>query len=205
MSVTDSRYSGRMGRWKNDARTRLQGAALELYALRGFEQTTVADIAARAGLTERSYFRHFADKREVLFAGGEVLLALLVQRLSVRPPEQEPLVAVVEMFEKLEFFSLVGRPSSRQRQKIIEANAGLQERELMKLAALAAALSQELQRQGVAFPAASLAAETGMLVFRAVFGRWLDDPGESEFGTFVRAVLAELREMMVTEELYGFR
>ena len=62
-----------MGRWEPDARGRLVKAAMELYGERGFEQTTVAEIAERAGLTERTFFRHFADKREVLFAGAGAL------------------------------------------------------------------------------------------------------------------------------------
>ena len=74
-----------MGRWKPDARGRLEQAAFELFTERGFEQTTVAEIAERAGLTERTFFRYFADKREVLFAGADALQELFVSRRRRRP------------------------------------------------------------------------------------------------------------------------
>jgi hypothetical protein len=70
MSVAVINWDRDMTRWEPNARGRLEQAALALYGERGFENTTVAEIAARAGLTERTFFRHFADKREVLFAGG---------------------------------------------------------------------------------------------------------------------------------------
>ena len=74
-----------MGRWEPNARGRLEQAAMELYLERGFDQTTVAEIAERAGLTERTFFRHFADKREVLFAGAGALQELLVSAVAGAP------------------------------------------------------------------------------------------------------------------------
>ena len=82
-----------MGRWQPNARGRLEQAALELYVERGFEQTTVEEIARRAGLTERTFFRHFADKREVLFAGAASLQDLLVRSVASAPDAATPIDA----------------------------------------------------------------------------------------------------------------
>ena len=83
-----------MSRWEPNARGRLEEAALELYTERGFDETTVAEIAERAGLTERTFFRHFADKREVLFGGQDALLALFVNTIVDAPDSMSPIDAV---------------------------------------------------------------------------------------------------------------
>src|ERR1700677_3823188 len=127
-----------MNRWAPDARGRLEQAAMELYGEDGFESTTVAEIAERAGLTERTFFRHFADKREVLFSGAETLQGFLVQQVDAAPPSLSPLETIVralgaagdDIFEERVDFV-------RQRRAIIDANEDLQERELIKLASLA--------------------------------------------------------------------
>ena len=130
-----------MGRWEPDARGRLEQAALELYGERGFEQTTVAEIAERAGLTERTFFRHFADKREVLFAGADALQELLVDTVADAPASAAPIDAAAAGLEAAGALLQERRELARQRQAIIAANAELQERELIKLASLAAALA----------------------------------------------------------------
>src|ERR1035441_631438 len=94
MSVSVIRYDQAMGRWEPNARGRLEQAALELYVERGFEQTTVAEIAQRAGLKERTFFRHFADKREVLFQGAASLQELLVNAVASTPESSAPIDAV---------------------------------------------------------------------------------------------------------------
>src|SRR4051794_13163473 len=119
-----------MGRWEPDARGRLERAALELYRERGFEQTTVAEIAKRAGLTERTYFRHFADKREVLFAGAGTMRELLVSTVAEAPDDLAPIEAAVAGVEAAGAVIQERRELARQRQAIIAANAELQEREL---------------------------------------------------------------------------
>ena len=146
-----------MGRWQPNARGRLEQAALELYIERGFEQTTVAEIAQRAGLTERTFFRHFADKREVLFAGASSLQELFVNTLAGVPEAAPPIDAVAAALYAAATVFQERREHSRQRQKVIAANPELQERELIKLASLSAALADALRRRGVAEPAASLA------------------------------------------------
>src|SRR5580692_9461321 len=128
-----------MGRWQPDARGRLERAAMELYSERGFEQTTVAEIAARAGLTERTFFRHFADKREVLFWAAGSLQELLVASVAEAPDSAAPIEVVAAALEAAGDLLQQRRDVALQRQAIIAANAELQERELIKLASLASA------------------------------------------------------------------
>ena len=167
-----------MGRWKPDARGRLAVAAMELFAERGFEQTTVAEIAERAGLTERTFFRHFADKREVLFGGSGELEALLVHGIAAAPARSAPIDAVGEALRSVGPMFAERRSFARERQAIIAANRDLQERELIKLAGLAAAVAGALRGRGVEEPEASLAAETGIAVFRIGFERWVGAPDD---------------------------
>ena len=144
MTATAITYDRTMGRWEPNARGRLELAALELYAANGFEQTTVAEIAARAGLTERTFFRHFADKREVLFGGP--LSELFVTAVADAPPSATPLDAVAAALLSGTALIQQRRPYSLQRQAVIAANPALQERELIKLAALGDALGGRTAR-----------------------------------------------------------
>jgi len=182
-----------MSRWEPNARGRLEQAALELYVERGFEQTTVAEIAGRAGLTERTFFRYFADKREVLFAGARDLQDFLVGTLASAPDSAAPLEAVVSAIEAVGPLFQERREYSWQRQAVIAANAELQERELIKLAALSAALADTLRGRGVKDPAASLAAEAGIAIFRIGFERWAKEAGQRDFREFIRESLEELK------------
>ena len=182
-----------MGRWEPNARGRLEQAALALYGERGFEQTTVAEIAQRAGLTERTFFRHFADKREVLFWGAGALQELLVAAVAGAPDSAAPIDAVAAALEAAGALFQERRAGARQRQAIIAANAELQERELIKLAALASALASALRRRGVTGPAASLAAEAGVAVFKIAFERWISETGPPDLPQVIRESLAELR------------
>ncbi|MDT4913308.1 MAG: hypothetical protein QOC66_2436 [Pseudonocardiales bacterium] len=181
-----------MGRWQPDARGRLQQAAMELYRERGYDQTTVAEIAARAGLTERTFFRYFADKREVLFAGSNVLEDALVAALAEAPESAAPIDQLVAALEAAAVF-FTDRDYSRQRQAVITAHPELQERELIKLASVAAALAEALRRRGVQEPAASLTAEAGVAVFKIAFGRWIDDTADREFTDLIHESLADLK------------
>jgi AcrR family transcriptional regulator len=168
-------------------------AALELYGERGFEQTTVAEIAARAGLTERTFFRHFADKREVLFAGAGALEDLLVRAVAEAPEGLAPIEAAAAGIEAIGAAIQEGGELPRQRQKIITASAELRERELIKLASLASALAEALRRRGVNEPAASLAAEAAIAVFRIGFERWLSESSGQDLSRVMRESLDELR------------
>ena len=182
-----------MSRWEPDARGRLEQAALALYGERGFEQTTVAEIAERAGLTERTFFRHFADKREVLFAGAGSLQDLLVSTLASTRDSAAPIDAVAAALQAAGALLQERREYAQQRQAAIAANAELQERELIKLASLSAALAGTLRRRGVPDPAASLAAEAGIAVFRVAFERWTSETGQPDLPQLIRESLDELK------------
>jgi AcrR family transcriptional regulator len=194
MTVADmpSRIDG-MARWEPDSRGRLRQAALELYGERGFENTTVAEIARRAGLTERTFFRHFADKREVLFAGSEELEDALVTAVAEAPDSVAPLDAVAAGLEAAGARLPQDAGTARRRQAIIAANAELRERELIKFASLSTALAAALRGRGLEEPAASLTAEVGIAVFRNAFERWIDPAGGRSFAALVQDSLAELR------------
>ena len=182
-----------MTRWEPNAAGRLAQAALELYRERGFEQTTVAEIAGRAGLTERTFFRHFADKREVLFAGADMLQELVVTAVASAPGSAAPIDAAAAGVEAAGELLQKRREYSRQRQAVIAANAELRERELIKLAALASAIAEALRGRGVEDPAASLAAEAAIAVFRIAFERWTSKTRGPDLPRLIRDSLDELR------------
>jgi len=186
-------YDRRMARWEPDARGRLEQAALDLYDERGYDDTTVADIAERAGLTKRTYFRYFADKREVLFGGSEQLEELLVRAVEAAPPSAAPFDVVVAALDATGPMFETRRPRAVRRQGIIAANPELQERELIKLASLARALAGALRGRGVPGAAATLAAETGVTVFKVAFARWVDPANSASFAQVTHAALADLR------------
>ena len=159
---------------------------MALYAERGFENTTVAEIADRAGLTERTFFRHYADKREVLFAGSSELQDLLETTVADAPVDLAPIDAVAGGVEAMAGVLQGRRDFARRRQAIIAASPELQERELTKLATLSAATAAALRGRGVADPAASLAAEAGIAVFRIAFERWIADDEDRDATEVVR-------------------
>jgi AcrR family transcriptional regulator len=151
----------------------------------------VAEIAQRAGLTERTFFRHFADKREVLFEGAAELNASLVEGVAAAPADAAPIEVVAVALRSIAPTFAERRPFARQRRAIIAANPDLQERELIKLATLAASVTTALHDRGVGEPDASLAAEAGIAVFRIGFERWVVAPDDGP----------ELGEVM--DELFG--
>jgi AcrR family transcriptional regulator len=182
-----------MGRWEPNARGRLEQAALELYIERGYENTTVAEIAKQAGLTERTFFRHFADKREVLFWGGELLRERMVAAIVDSPASAPPIDAVGAALEATVDLFQPRRESVLRRQAVVAANPELQERELIKMASLAAAMAEALRQRGVKDPGATLTAEAGIAVFRVAFERWIKDPRPRDFKRYIRESLEELR------------
>ncbi|GJF32108.1 TetR family transcriptional regulator [Kitasatospora sp. NE20-6] len=169
-----------MGRWEPNARGRLERAALDLYVERGFERTSVAEIAERAGLTERTFFRHFADKREVLFGGSALLQEGMVDAATRAPGSATPMEAVAVALAAAAAVLQERGTHARRRQSVIDANTELQERELIKLASLATALADALRQRGVADAPASLAAEAGIAVFKIAFRRWVDQPEQAD-------------------------
>ena len=180
-----------MGRWEPDARGRLERAALELFEQRGYDRVTTAEIAARAGLGERTFFRHFADKREALFAGAAHLQDLLVREVAAAPVDLAPLEAVVGALRAAAPLLEANRAFSHPRHRVVAASTELRERELIKLATLSAALAEVLGRRGAGPASARLAAEAGIAVFTVAFERWVE-AGEG-FEHEVDRALDELR------------
>ena len=181
-----------MSRWEPNSRGRLEQAAAELFAERGFDETTVADIAARAGLTERTFFRHFTDKREVLFSGQDVFTDAVVSAVATAPGPTTPVEAVSAGLDAAASL-LQGRAElAPQRQAIIDAHPDLQERELIKMARLGTAIAATLRERGVAEPEATLAADTGIAVLRIAFARWLADGVARPLPEVMRETLGEL-------------
>jgi AcrR family transcriptional regulator len=182
-----------VSRWEPNARGRLEQAALDLYTERGFDRTTVAEIAERAGLTERTFFRYFADKREVLFWGQDALVETLVNVVAGAPDSAAPIEAVAAGLQAIGALLEGRREHARRRQAVIAANAGLQERELIKLALLASAMADALRRRGVGEPAARLTAEAGVAVLKVAFERWINDHTDTDLARIIRRSLDELK------------
>jgi AcrR family transcriptional regulator len=184
-----------MGRWEPDAAGRLRVAALELFVEHGYEQTTVADIAARAGVTQRTFFRYFADKREVLFTGTEQLQVDVVAAIAAADPGLAPYDVVVEAMATGTAFLEERREFARHRAAAVASHPSLQERELLKMAALSTAAAGALAERGVPPLAAGLVAETGVALFKVGFERWVGAPDTPSLAQCVRDAAAELRSV----------
>ena len=163
-----------MARWESNALGRLERAALHLFSAQGYDRTTVAQIARAANLTERSFYRWFSDKREVLFGGGEELEKLIVSEIGAVPAGTSALSILLAAFENV---PAVFRPREflRERSAVIAANPPLQERELIKLASLSEALVAALLRRGCGQQTARLATDIGMAILRSATERWMAD------------------------------
>jgi len=204
MSATVNTQVQQVGRWEPDSRGRLREAAFELYEERGFDHTTAAQIAVRAGLSERTFFRRFADKREVLFAGSAHLQEQLVRGIAEAPHGLGALEAVGYGLQAAA--SLIGqsrRDLAAKRQAVIAANPELRERELSKLAGYAAAMADALRQRGVADPHATLAAEAGTTVLRVAIEEWANCDRDRELSTVVEESLAQLRAVTVNSVVRG--
>lgn len=186
-----------MVRWEPGTAERLQGAALELFAERGFERTTAADIGAAVGLTERTFFRHFTDKREVLFHGQDRFERQFLDGAAAAPVGAEPMdVVAAALAGAATLFPDDQRARSRSRQDLIEAHPALRERERHKLAGLATSLAQLLVARGVVDLAARLAAESGATVFAVAYAQWTREDEERSLPVIVEHVLGELSALV---------
>jgi AcrR family transcriptional regulator len=189
-----------MVRWEPGARERMAGAALELYSTRGFEQTTAADIALSVGLTERTFFRYFVDKREVLFDGQDRFQQVFVDGVAAAPASASAVDAVgFALQEAASFFPDDRRPYSRLRQTVIVANASLHERELLKMAWLSAGIAGALRERGIPEPQATLAAEAGVTVFGVAFRQWIAEGEERALADIERVTMRDLQSMMADD------
>lgn len=186
-----------MGRWEPDSRARLAEAAFALYSERGFDETTVAEIAERAGLTERTFFRHFADKREVLFAGAAAFVDVVTAGVAEAPGALPPIDAVAAGFEAVGEY-LLDVEAARERQRVIAANPDLQERKLSKLSSLSTSIASALRARGLDEGSAGLTAEIGIAIFRVAFERWLDEGNGLDYRTIVRRSFDEAKAVAAT-------
>lgn len=177
-----------------DARRRLQEAALELYGERGFDQTTTAEIAARAGVNERTFFRHFPDKREVLFAGESELRAALMDEVAAAPEGLRPLEVLLWAFQRAGRVLEENRPFTEPRLAIIARTPALRERDLAKGAFLTRAVAQALRERGVPERMADLAAHTGWAAFHHAAESWVADPSQG-LGAHLRRAFEDLRAL----------
>jgi AcrR family transcriptional regulator len=179
-----------MPRWEGDAAGRLERAALELFDERGFDRTTVAQIARRAGLNERSFYRHFTDKREVLFGGGDELDRHLKQALREVPADVGPLDTLLTALESAE---VVFRPKEllRIRQRVINANPQLRERELIKMDTIDATFVSALRDRGADETTARLATDMAVSIWRVAAKRAL----HSDDSSFAAELLNAARQL----------
>ncbi len=183
-----------MGRWEPDASGRLRRAALDLYSERGFEQTTVQDIADRAGVTERTFFRYFTDKREVLFDGLHALEDVIVAAVMSAPAEAsaKPMKLAMDSLQAATPFFAERYDYAKQRAGVIAANPGLQEREFLKLSSMALGVATALKARGVGDSAADIAGDTAVVVFQQGFQRWIGGSDPDALGRCMREAYDEL-------------
>ncbi|WP_246731804.1 TetR/AcrR family transcriptional regulator [Methylocapsa sp. S129] len=183
-------------------RRRLQQAALELFGERGYELTTAAEIAAKAGVTERTFFRHFADKREVLFDGETALSDILNSALREAPAELGPWDALFRAFEAAERLFVENRSFAEPRHRLIERSPALQERALAKTRSLIAGLASALRERGVPDHAAMLAAQMGMAALGHAVACWFDD-GSSGLGDHLAQAFRKVRDLSASSPGIG--
>jgi AcrR family transcriptional regulator len=183
-----------VSRWQPDARERLQQAALELFAEQGFAATTVPEITARAGLTTRTFFRHFADKREVLFADDAEVPAVTAKMFAEAPPSVEPLTLIVEGLRTVAETRFEPRKAAlRERRELVRSDAGLQERELRKRAAMSEAIREGFRARGLDAARAALLAETSVTLINVSLTEWLDRADDRKLYDIILETLATLR------------
>jgi AcrR family transcriptional regulator len=183
-----------MARWKPNARERLERAALALFTEHGFDATTVAEIADRAGLTKSTFFRHFADKREVLFGGQDMLVQLLSDAIRTAPAAATTAECLVAALESTAVaFTPERHDLAPQRRAVIAANSELQERELLKRFRFGSAMAEALRARGADEVTARLAAEVGVLAFGTAYARWAEPDNQAPFTEIANGALRELQ------------
>ena len=183
-----------VSRWAPNARERLENAALDLFVENGYEETTVTQIADRAGMNRATFFRHFADKREVLFGGEDVLAGLFADAIRAAPAgatiteclQAALAAAAIAMTPHL-------RAAAARRRLVVAANSELQERGLLKHARVSESVTAALRERGTDDLTARLGAEMCMLAFSVAFERWMRANDEEPFSPFADAALSDLR------------
>jgi AcrR family transcriptional regulator len=183
-----------MPRWQPDGRERLMVAALRLFSEQGYDETTVAEIAERAGLTKSTFFRHFPDKRDVLSAGQEILSRLLVEGIASAPPQATPLTAVAAGLERAaSAMGPVNRELAPRLQAAIATSTELQARYALKQVGFVAAMVGALRNRGIPESPASVAAELGALAFKQAYATWVETDEDQDLAKLSLAALDRLR------------
>jgi AcrR family transcriptional regulator len=183
-----------MARWEPGARERLVLAAVDLFTEQGYDATTVAQIAERAGVTKSTFFRHFPDKRELLLAGQETLSGLLAEGIAGAPEPATPLEAVAAGLERASSaMGPMNRELAPRLKAAVAADVELQERDTLKSVGLAAAMTDALLARGVQGPTAHLAAELGVLAFKQGYAQWLRAHQDATLAPYTLAALDDLR------------
>src|ERR1700712_1445601 len=188
---------GLMGRWEPGARERLVVAAVDLFTEQGYDATTVAQIAERAGVTKSTFFRHFPDKRELLVAGQETMSRLLSDGIAEAPPGASPLESVAAgLARAATAMGPMNRELAPRLKAAIAASAELQERDALKSVSLAAAMTAALAARGVPAPTAALAGELGVLAFKRGYAVWSEGErdADDDLARHALAALDELRQ-----------
>ncbi|MGW4767975.1 TetR/AcrR family transcriptional regulator [Nocardia sp. NPDC004278] len=183
-----------MARWEPGARERLVLAAVDLFTEQGYDATTVAQIAERAGVTKSTFFRYFPDKRELLAAGQQTLSRLLAEGITEAPERATPLEAVAAGLERASnTMGSMNRELGPRLKAAIDANTELQERDALKSVGMAAAMTEALRARGVPDPTAHLAAELGVLAFKQGYAQWLQAQHDAALAPYTLAALDDLR------------
>ncbi|MTD52892.1 TetR family transcriptional regulator [Amycolatopsis pithecellobii] len=190
-----------MPRWEPGSTERMQRAALELFAEQGFEKTTVNEIAARAGVTRRTFFRHFSDKREVLFSASvtDFPETALVEGIARADGSLMPLQMIMSASAAYDWDTLGPRDLHRQRHAVIAANPELMERQLIKYEASRVAFAEALLRRGFDADAANLAADVGGALVRSAYERWLDAGDDTTMAQIIEDIVATLRTALAAD------
>jgi AcrR family transcriptional regulator len=192
-----------MPRWEHGSEDRLKKAALELFAEQGFEDTSTIEIAARAGVTNRTFFRYFSDKREVLFAESDGLRTMLVEKLRQAPDVTEPLQAITRVLAEFDWENLGPRDIQRRRHAVIAANPELLERDLSKQHIITVEFADVLRERGLDADVAQLAARVGVQVFLTAYGDWLETGDEADLATVSEKVTSLLATLLPSSIVRG--
>lgn len=192
-----------MPRWEHGSEDRLKKAAIALFTTQGFDNTSVIEIAERARVTPRTFFRYFSDKREVLFAGSEKLRTALLEKMLQASDVERPLQAIIGVLAQFNWESMGSRDFQRQRQAVIAANPELLERDLIKHHHIAVAFSDALRQRGVDADIAQLAARVGIQMFFTAYEHWLEAGDEADLAVISEGLMSRLATIVPTSALSG--
>jgi AcrR family transcriptional regulator len=188
-----------VSRWAPDARERLEAAALDLFAENSYEETTVAQIADRAGLNRATFFRHFSDKREILFGGEDRLAELFTAGIRSAAPDGTVSECLRAAFVSADVaMTEEQRVKTARRALVVASNVEVQERGLLKHARIARAISAALRERGIDELSARLGSEIGLLAFSVGVEHWLQSRTNESFSHHAAAALDELQARSAT-------